>query len=76
MENRVQKGDYRINDIKDEKLAEKISAYQDWYDKAQDCKQAVQDLKNTQLELFEQWLNMPTEKAEKAIEKLSKSTTF
>ena len=29
------------------------------------CTQAVQDLKNQQLELFEQWANMPTEAAEK-----------
>ena len=69
---KIKKGDYTIQEINDSGLADRINAYKDWYDKAQDCKQAVQDLKNTQLELFEQWLNMPTEKAEKAIEKLSK----
>ena len=69
---RIQQGNYSIKEIKDETLAKKIEKYQDYYDKAIECKQAVTELKNTQLELFEQWANMPTEKAEKAIDKLVK----
>lgn len=49
---------------------EKIQEYAKYYDEYVKCTQAVQDLKNQQLELFEQWANMPTEAAEKKIEKL------
>ena len=52
-------------------LAEAISEYQNWYEKAEDCKQAVIDLRNEQQKLFEQWANMPTEKAEKKIDRLT-----
>lgn len=72
----VQKGAYRIEDMDTstthgKALAEAIEQYQTWYNKAQDCKQAVIDLKKEQMELFEQWANMPTEKAEKSIERLT-----
>lgn len=71
----VQKGAYRIEDMDTstddgKALAEAIEQYQSWYNKAQDCKQAIVDLKNEQLELFEQWANMPTEKAEQKLERL------
>lgn len=49
---------------------DKIQEYAKYYDEYVKCTQAVQDLKNQQLELFEQWANMPTEAAEKKIEKL------
>ena len=66
----VQSGAYHIEDMdtstdEGKALAEAISEYQSWYEKAQDCKQAVIDLRNEQQKLFEQWANMPTEKAEK-----------
>lgn len=71
----VQKGAYRIEDMdtstdKGKALAEAIDQYKTYYDKAQDCKQAVVDLKKEQMELFEQWANMPTETAEQALERL------
>ena len=71
----VQKGAYRIEDMDtttdaDKALAEAIDQYKTYYDKAQDCKQAVVDLKKEQMELFEQWANMPTETAEQALERL------
>ncbi len=71
----VQQGAYRIEDMdtstdKGKALAEAIEQYQTWYNKAQDCKQAVVDLKKEQMELFEQWANMPTENAEKKLERL------
>ena len=67
----VQSGAYHIEDMdtstdEGKALAEAISEYQSWYEKAQDCKQAVIDLRNEQQKLFEQWANMPTEKAEKS----------
>lgn len=72
----VQSGAYRIEDMdtstdEGKALAEAISEYQSWYDKAQDCKQAVIDLRNEQQKLFEQWANMPTEAAEKKIDRLT-----
>lgn len=72
----VQSGAYRIEDMdtstdEGKALAEAISEYQSWYEKAQDCKQAVIDLRNEQQKLFEQWANMPTEKAEKKIDRLT-----
>ncbi len=71
----VQKGAYRIEDMdtstdEGKALAEAIDQYKTYYDKAQDCKQAVVDLKKEQMELFEQWANMPTETAEQALERL------
>ena len=68
----VQSGAYRIEDMDtstDEGKA--LAEYQSWYEKAQDCKQAVIDLRNEQQKLFEQWANMPTEKAEKKIDRLT-----
>lgn len=72
----VQSGAYRIEDMdtstdEGKALAEAISEYQNWYEKAEDCKQAVIDLRNEQQKLFEQWANMPTEKAEKKIDRLT-----
>lgn len=72
----VQRGEYNIEDMdtstdQNKALAEAIEQYKTWYDKAQDCQQAVVDLRNEQQELFEQWANMPTEKAEKKIEGLT-----
>lgn len=72
----VQSGAYRIEDMdtstdEGKALAEAISEYQSWYEKAEDCKQAVIDLRNEQQKLFEQWANMPTEKAKKKIDRLT-----
>lgn len=67
---------YRVEDMdtstdEGKALAEAIEQYQSWYEKAQDCKQAVVDLRNEQQKLFEQWANMPTEAAEKKIDRLT-----
>lgn len=72
----VQSGAYRVEDMdtstdQGKALAEAIEQYQSWYEKAQDCKQAVTDLRNEQQKLFEQWANMPTEAAEKKIDRLT-----
>ena len=52
-------------------LAEAIQKYQDYYDKAKDCTQEVQNLYNEQLKVYEQWANMPTEDASKKIDALT-----
>lgn len=48
---KVQKGAIDIDTIKNEKLKEQIQEYQDLYNKAQDAKDAIDDLKLTQREL-------------------------
>lgn len=72
----VQSGAYRVEDMdtstdKGKALAEAISEYQSWYEKSEDCRQSVIDLRNEQQKLFEQWANMPTEAAEKKIDRLT-----
>ena len=52
-------------------LAEAIQKYQDYYDKAKSCTQEAQNLYNEQLNVFEQWANMPTEDAGKKIDTLT-----
>ena len=47
----VQNGDYSIEDITDDTLKNKISEYEEWYNKAMDCSDAIDDLKNNILEL-------------------------
>ncbi len=74
--NRVKNGTWSIENMdtssaKNKALAEAIQSYQDYYDKAKDCKQAVIDLRNEQMELFEDLMDIPTEKAEKKIDKLN-----
>ena len=42
---KIQSGQLVIEDITDEDLQEKIKDYQDWYDKAEDCRKSIEDLK-------------------------------
>ena len=51
-------------------LAKDIKNFENYYDASRDCKDTVQELNNKLLELYETIVNMPTEKAEKKIEKL------
>ncbi len=72
----VREGKWNIEDMDtstdyNKGLAEAMQKYQDYYDKATDCSQAVQELYNEQLKVFEQWANMPTEEAEKKIDRLT-----
>ena len=72
----VREGRYSITDYDtsssgDNKTTyDKLNDYKKYYEEYVKCTQAVQDLKNQQLELFEQWANMPIEEAEKKIERL------
>jgi len=50
----VQDGSIDINNITDEDLANKIKEYQDWYEKAQDCKDAIEELREQEAELYAQ----------------------
>lgn len=53
----VRDGEIDIDTITDEKLAEKIGSYTEWYNKALDCKYAIDELKETQSELYQQAFN-------------------
>lgn len=55
--NRVQNGTMDISTIKDERLAEQISSYQELYNKAMDCQDAIQELKQTMSSLYETSFN-------------------
>lgn len=52
--NKIQSGTIQIEDITDEGLQEKIDQYQDWYDKAVSCSDAIQDLKLSLSQLAQQ----------------------
>ena len=65
---RVRNGSMNINTITNDNMRSAVEHYQDLYQKYLDCNNAAQQLKNTQRELFNQWLNMPIEKAQKAID--------
>ena len=51
---KVRNGKIDINTIKDENLAEKIKNYETWYNKALDCKDAIEELKETEASLYAQ----------------------
>lgn len=75
--NKVANGTFSVEDIDTstdagKKLAENIKKYQTYYDAAQDCKDKIQELNNTQLELYETWANMPIEAVEKKIDRIKK----
>lgn len=73
--NKVINGTFSIEEIdtssdSGKQLAKDVKSFQTYYNSAQDCKDTVQELNNKLLELYETIVNMPTEKAEKKIERL------
>lgn len=52
--NKVQNGTLDISTVKDEDLAKKIKSYQEYYNKALACQDAVEDLKDKEAELYRQ----------------------
>jgi hypothetical protein len=51
---KVRNGKIDIEKVNDEDLAEKIKEYQNWYEKAINCRDAVDDLKEKESELYAQ----------------------
>lgn len=51
---KVQNGDVDISTVTDEDLANKIKEYENWYTKALDCRDAIEELRETESELYEQ----------------------
>ena len=54
-------------------LSEAIDEYQQWIDKAKDAEKNARQLSNTWMELYEDFVNVPLEYAEKAVEKIDSS---
>lgn len=54
---KVREGKIDISTIKNEKLAERIKEYQQWYEKALDCRDAVDELNEKVKELYETAFN-------------------
>lgn len=50
----VRDGAIDIDTITDEELADKIGQYQEWYEKAIDCRDSIEELKETESELYQQ----------------------
>ena len=62
----VQNGDYSIEDITDDTLKDQISSYEEWYNKAMDCSDAITDLKDRISELgMTQFENLVTQYEDK-----------
>lgn len=55
---KVQDGNYSISTIKDETLANKITEYQQWWDKIVACKDELKSLKTQELELKQQKIDL------------------
>lgn len=51
---KVQNGQVDISTVTDEDLANKIKEYENWYTKALDCRDAIEELRETESELYEQ----------------------
>ena len=73
--NKVINGTLTVEDIdtstdSGKQLAKDIKNFENYYDSAQSCKDTIQELNNKLLELYETIVNMPTEKAEKKIDRL------
>lgn len=73
--NKAQSGAWEFENLS-QKEKEKVTAYLKYYDKYREATSKVQELRNAQLELYEQWANMPAEEATKKIEKLSNAMTL
>ena len=73
--NKVINGTLTVEDIdtssdEGKQLAKDIKNFENYYDASRECKDTVQELNNKLLELYETIVNMPTEKAEKKIDRL------
>nr|DAG28137.1 MAG TPA: hypothetical protein [Bacteriophage sp.] len=66
---RVRNGSLNINTISNDNLRSAVEQYQTLWENYLKCNEAAQQLKNTQRELFNQWLNMPIEKAQASIDR-------
>lgn len=66
---KVQNGAIDIDKISNKKLKEKISQYQEWYNKAQDCKKQVAELKVTVADAYKEIFDNYSTKAQNTIDR-------
>jgi hypothetical protein len=64
---KVRDGTIDIETITDEDLNDKISDYKEWYEKALDCKDAIDELKESEAELYKQRFENVSTKYEGAL---------
>lgn len=77
---KVRNGEWSIEDMdtstkKGKALAEAIQKYQEYYEKFEDCNDAIQGLYNTQLDLYKDLCNIPLDEAAKKVEKFTNAIT-
>ena len=77
---KVQSGEWSIEDMdtddaKSKGLAEAIQKYQEYYEKFEDCNDAIQGLYNTQLDLYSNLCQIPLDDAAKKVEKFTNAIT-
>lgn len=68
---KVRDGSISLQSISDEKTLDFVNSYKEMYDKAKECDSAVLSLSAQLSDLAESFYNIPTEYAEKKIEKFS-----
>ncbi len=67
----VRDGSLNMADVTDDGLKEKIKEYQEWYEKALACGEAVEDLKREQTELMQAKIELLITQYDNLLEKLS-----
>lgn len=77
---KVRNGEWSIEDMdtstkEGKALAEAVQKYQEYYEKFEDCNDAIQGLYNTQLDLYNDLCNIPLDEAAKKVEKFTNAIT-
>ena len=77
---KVRNGEWSIEDMdtstkEGKALAEAIQSYQEYYEKFEDCNDAIQGLYNTQLDIYKDLCNIPLDDAAKKVEKFTNAIT-
>ena len=71
----VRDGSINIDEVSDDGLKERIKNYQEWYEKALDCQDAIRELKNTQRELLQEKIEAYITKYDQIIARLESAST-
>ncbi len=71
----VRDGSINIEDISDDGLKERIKNYQEWYEKALDCQEAIRELKDTQRELLQEKIEAYVTKYDQILSRLESVST-
>src|SRR5699024_8008135 len=64
---KVREGSLDLEPITDKELHEQISEYHDWYDKALDCSQAVEELKESLKDLYSEAFDQAVDEFDSAL---------